>query len=220
MLDRRQKKREQSFYRRSFCVQILELAVEIGISPKLASLLRVQLGLPGVVKGDVRLAGDARKRMFVTRLGAAAIRVAYWQGKGGREAYAGWMLKEEAAAGLGLSVPGFERRWHRGALGVRRIRIAGPKTEFRFSPDDIQIEAKRLGVKAKGIPRGKLSTVELTAAAGGKTVWTVRKWTKDGCPRHKTRDNSLYFDPAEVIEWLEARGGVQLEYAARLRRVL
>lgn len=107
------------------------------------------------------------------------------------------------ARALGLTLRGFQQRHLKGKL--RHKWLYGPNVVgnlWRYHPEDIAREARRIGVRPRSGPRGTLDTPEL-ARVGGVGRRTLDGWRRRGLPHVLDISGDAHYYPAQVVVWLE-----------------
>ena len=188
----------------AFSVSVLELAAELGMS---ASGMKADADMRNM---EMRLRAHPAHVHRVSCLrpeDAETLRAFHKKQRARLAEVPHWLSTAQAARALGLSLRGFQQRHTRGSLRgkLRYKQLYGPDcagNTFRFHPEDVDREAKRIGVRSRSIPRGALSTPEVEAL-GDLGVRTITRWRAQGLPYSLDVSLEAYYWPAQVMAWLE-----------------
>lgn len=198
-------------------IPVTTLALEVGVC---ASGMHRKVRSLGIEPRLIRTGG--RVQSTVTAEEAEAVRASYGDLT---TDLSGWYTTAEATRLLGLTRPvTFTNALLRGRYTIERRRLLGQgrAVVYRYHPGQVDAYAAQRPVRPPSIPRGTLSTFDLTRITGCRRN-TASLWATDGAPHGRTARGFIYFRPAELLAWLLARPGqkpCQRQFAARLGRHL
>lgn len=122
---------------------------------------------------------------------------------------AGWLMPAQAAREFGVDVSMF----HRYCLtrpefqGIKRRRVKCSGRAFRYEPHSVR--QALMAFKSHPTPgqlrRAGLQNTKALADLLGVTSTTLNAWARKGAPHERVKNGSLWFHPARLLAWLEAR---------------
>lgn len=202
-----------------FTVPVVELAAELGMSP---DGIRADARDRGMETRLRRQPVHAKRVSCIQEGDAQILRAAHVAERARLDEIPHWLSTAQAARALGLTLRGFQQRHAKGTLRgkLRHKQLYGPEiigNQWRYHPDDVAREARRIGVRPRSGPRGTLDTLGLMQA-GGVGRRTLDTWRRRGLPHVLDVSEDAHYYPAQVAAWLEgllARPGYSRPAAAR-----
>ena len=188
----------------AFTVPVVELAAELGMS---TDGIRADARDRSMETRLRRQPAHAKRVTCLQESDAQILREAHMAQRARPEDIPHWLSTAQAARALGLTLRGFQQRHLKGSLRgkLRHKRLYGPNVVgnlWRYHPEDIAREARRIGVRPRSGPRGTLDTPEL-ARVGGVGRRTLDGWRRRGLPHVLDISGDAHYYPAQVVVWLE-----------------
>lgn len=142
--------------------------------------------------------------LFTTQDGAAILRNHHEQNTRDADELTHWLTGEQAARALGLTLTGLLNRRRDKTVTIQQLRLRGKagRGAWRYNPDDVNREARRLGIHPQRRPQGALVRKQV-ADILKVTECTVSRWVTLGMPHGRLMRGYLYFDARAVLAWLD-----------------
>lgn len=176
-----------------------ELAADLGLSPNAL--------LQAVKRGDLECSRWFRAYMFTPEQAQSA-REFYADHKA-QEDTAGWLTSAQAAREFGVSAETFNVYFatHPEFQGIQRRRVKRNGRAFRYEPHSVR--QALMAFKPRPTPgqlrRAGLQSTKALADLLGVSVTTLSDWARKGAPHERDKNGNLWFYPARLLAWLEAR---------------